>query len=598
VESKSLGSVTGAGGHPAAEARGLDEAQLRSLLDVGRSLVAELDLETVLNHVLKAARELTSARYAALGILDEHKHGLERFLTLGIDEEQRRQIGDLPRGRGVLGELIRNPEPLRLDEVSAHPRSYGFPPGHPPMSTFLGVPIEIRGDAWGNLYLTDKQGGGAFTRRDEELAILLADWAAIAIANARLYESLGRRHAELERVVRGLEANAAIGRAVGGETKLERVLELIAKRARALIEARTMAILLPEEDGFTVAAAAGDGAESLIGARVEATDTVAGAVFRSGSTERLSDLRTRMRHGLDGLGLDASAALLAALVFRGRPEGVIVAFDRIDGGPGFQADDELVLGSFAASAATAIATARTVESEKLHLSIEASEQERRRWARELHDETLQELGGLKVMLETAQQGGSEDLLRRALDRAVQQVDSGIRNLQGLITELRPAALDQIGVSAALDALIERISSDTEMEVDYRADFAYGSGRAPSRLDPNIENTLYRFVQEALNNSVKHSEAAKVEVRIEEGDASVAVFIRDHGRGFNPDRVRSGFGLVGMRERISLAGGSLEIDSSPGEGTTVRADVPVSRPGEADEPTTTSRARSGPARPAW
>lgn len=584
-----LGSATGAGDGQAVEGRGLDEAQLRSLLDVGRSLVAELDLEAVLHHVLRGARDLTTSRYAALGILDERKHGLERFIFLGLDEDQRRVIGDLPRGRGVLGELIRNPAPLRLDDVSAHARSYGFPPGHPPMTTFLGVPIKIRGEAWGNLYLTDKVGGGAFTQLDEELAILLADWAAIAIDNARLYASLERRHAELERVVRGLEANAAIGRAVGGETDLDRVLELIVKRARALIEARTMVILLPEKEGFTVAAAAGDGADSIRGARIEVAGTVAGEVFHSGSTERLSDLPSRMRHGLDGLGLDAAAALLAALVFRGVPEGVIVAFDRVDGGPGFEPDDELVLGSFAASAATAIATARTVESEKLHLSIKASEQERRRWARELHDETLQELGGLKVMLETAMQSGSEDILRRALDRAVGQVDAGIRNLQGLITELRPAALDQIGVAAALDALIDRISAGTEMEVVYDADFAYPGGRAPSRLDSQVENTLYRLVQEALNNAVKHSGAGRVRVRIDEDSERVSVLVHDDGSGFDPAAVRGGFGLVGMRERISLTGGRLEVASEPGSGTTVRAEVPATRVQAPAELPTASRA---------
>lgn len=556
-----------------AEGQGLDEPQLRSLLDIGRSLVAELDLEAVLHHVLGAARDMTGARYAALGILDERKNGLERFLFLGLDEEQRRIIGDLPRGRGVLGELISNPEPLRLEEVSAHPRSYGFPPGHPPMRTFLGVPIEIRGEAWGNLYLTDKEGGDAFTRRDEELAILLSDWAAIAIDNARLYASLERRNAELERVARGLEANAAIGRAVGGETDLGRVLELIAKRARALIEARTIVILLPDDGDFTVAAAAGHGAEGLAGTKLDGSDTVAESVFRSGTTERLADLPSRMRHGFGGLGLDASAALLAALVFRGRPEGVIVAFDRI-GEPGFEDDDELVLGSFAASAATAIATARTVESEKLHLSIEASEQERRRWARELHDETLQELGGLKVMLETAIQSGNEDILRRALHRAVDQVDSGIRNLQGLITELRPAALDQIGLAAALDGLIERISPETEMRIDYRRRLAYADGRLPTRLEPPIENTLYRLVQEALNNSIKHSGANKVRVRVDEDDSFVEVRVEDDGEGFDPTAVRTGFGLLGMRERILLTDGELKIDSKPGKGTRVYARVPA------------------------
>jgi GAF domain-containing protein len=168
----------------------LTERELKRLLEVGRALVTKLDVESVLRQVLDTGRELTEARYAALGILDERGRELERFLYIGIDEGTRRLIGPLPRGRGVLGELIRDPRPLRLADVTDHPRSYGFPPGHPPMTSFLGVPIAIRGEAFGNLYLTDKAGGEQFTEADEELAVVLAEWAAIAIDNARLYARL------------------------------------------------------------------------------------------------------------------------------------------------------------------------------------------------------------------------------------------------------------------------------------------------------------------------------------------------------------------------------------------------------------------------
>ena len=161
-----------------------EEPWIRRLLDVGRALTTELDTGLVLDRVLEAAREITGARYAALGILNDEHTELEQFLTSGVDEDTRRAIGDLPRGRGVLGALIEHPQPLRLSDVGQHPSSYGFPAGHPVMRSFLGVPVVIRGQVWGNLYLTEKA-EGEFTEADEEAAVILADWAAIAIGNAR-----------------------------------------------------------------------------------------------------------------------------------------------------------------------------------------------------------------------------------------------------------------------------------------------------------------------------------------------------------------------------------------------------------------------------
>src|SRR4051812_6330137 len=159
----------------------LDPKHLERLLEAGSGLMADLDPDLVLDRLLETARELTGAQYAALGILDERRSALEQFLVRGIDEETRREIGDLPHGRGILGLLIEEQQPLRLDDVGRHPRSYGFPLGHPPMKTFLGVPVRIRGEAWGNLYLTEKDGGAPFTAADEATVIVLADWAGIAI---------------------------------------------------------------------------------------------------------------------------------------------------------------------------------------------------------------------------------------------------------------------------------------------------------------------------------------------------------------------------------------------------------------------------------
>jgi signal transduction histidine kinase len=547
-----------------AETSRIGAARVERLLEVGRSLVAELHLPNVLDRVLEVAREITGARYAALGILDEEKRELEQFLTVGIDDEQRSRIGSLPRGHGVLGLLIRDPRPLRLDDVGSHPDSYGFPPDHPPMKTFLGVPVLIRGEAWGNLYLTDKQ-GGPFTEEDEEALLVLADWAAIAIDNARLYEGVQRRRGELERAVRGLEATTEIARALAGETELERVLELVVKRGRALVEATAVVIMLIEGEELVVEATAGDIAPSD-GARLPIAGSLSGEVVLTGRPERIDDVQARLKVRAAVMA-DASSALLVPLVFRGMAHGVLAAFDR-RGGPEFTAEDERLMAGFAASAAAAVAE------DRLRLSIEASEQERKRWARELHDDTLQGLAGLGVMLGSALRSGSEEGTQKGVEGAIEQIREEADKLRALIAELRPAALDEIGLRAAVEGLVERTASTQGLDIT--AEIALSSDAVgAARLAPEVESTAYRIVQEGLTNVAKHAEAAKAEIEIAEADGRLEVAVRDDGRGFEPTAPRTGFGLTGMRERVEMLGGTLAVESSPaGLGTLVRASLPV------------------------
>jgi signal transduction histidine kinase len=533
-------------------------------------LVSKLDLEAVLAQVLAAARELTGARYAALGVLDAAKVELERFLTLGVDEATRLEIGPLPRGHGVLGELIRHPEPLRLTDVRQHPRSYGFPAGHPPMETFLGVPVLIRGEAWGNLYLAEKTEGERFSEADEQALVVLAGWAAVAIDNARLYESAERRRVELERAVRGLQATVSLSREVGGETALERVLELVAKRGRALVDAGNLLILLPSRDGLAVTEAAGEIAEGVRGRElaVKFEPQAKPAGVRDESLER---------RVLEALGVEFSASLLVTLARRGRREGFLLALDRVGESTQFSADDELLLSSFAASAATAVAMVQTVESEKLNLSIDSSERERRRWARELHDETLQQLGAIRVMHDIALQRGDQVTMRKALERASDQLEETIAGLEGLITELRPAALDQLGVAAALEALVERTQGTTDLQITAEVDVDSGEN---GRLTPELESTAYRLVQEALNNVVKHAGAQKARISMTlEGDW-LDLQVEDDGRGFDPGGVPQRFGLIGMKERVAGARGELEVKSAPGAGTQLAARLPLVMPQDA------------------
>ena len=245
----------------------MDE-QTRSLLEVAGNVLGDLDLEVVIDRVLESASELTGARYAALGVLDASRMELERFITLGVGEAARAEIGVLPRGRGVLGELILNPVPLRLSEVGEHPHSYGFPLGHPPMHSFLGVPILIGGKPFGSIYLTEKAGGDQFTDADEEAVVTLARFAGVAIDHARRYTGAASRGDELARTVAAFEATTEITRAVGGVTDLEVILELVAKRGRALVGARALVIELVDGSELVVAASAGQVPAGLTGERV------------------------------------------------------------------------------------------------------------------------------------------------------------------------------------------------------------------------------------------------------------------------------------------------------------------------------------------
>ncbi|MGZ4278263.1 MAG: GAF domain-containing protein [Solirubrobacteraceae bacterium] len=548
----------------------------RSVLSVARSVLSDLDLEAVLARVLDAARELTGARYAAMGVLDESRTALARFMTVGVDDQTRRAIGPLPTGRGVLGELITSPEPLRLKDVGAHPHSYGFPAGHPPMTSFLGVPIRVAGLSFGNLYLCDKDDGAEFSQEDEDAVVLLADFAGIAIDHARAFTRSESRRGELERTVATLDATLQISRALGGQTDLGAILELVAKRGRALVSARALIIELVEAGEIVVAAGAGDLPDGLVGRRAPLRDTVAGAALRTQQLQRLEDELNRARfeqHGLGHLGVRAQGGLVVPLVFKNHSYGVLVAVDRLEDGPGFGPEDERLLQAFATSAATAVATAQTVSAERRAQRIAAAEEERRRWARELHDETLQGLAAVRLGLAAARRTKDPDAMATAVGEAVDQLAAEITGLRALITELRPAALDELGAGPAIEALAAR-AARMGLEVDVSVDLAYEKGRLGERHRPELETAIYRIAQEGLTNAAKHGGALRAVLEVIEDDVAVRVTVRDDGNGFDPSATTDGFGLVGMRERADLVGGTVTLDSAPGRGTTVHAVLPV------------------------
>jgi GAF domain-containing protein len=353
------------------------DSATHGVLDAARDILEELDEEILLDQILESARELAGARYGAIGVLTEDGTRLARFLTSGIDDATSRRIGLLPSGRGVLGELIGNPVPLRLADVEDHPHSFGFPSEHPPMHSFLGVPIFIAGQPFGNLYLTEREDGEQFSEDDETTLVLLAEFAGLAIDNAQRYARSEARRQELQRSVDALETTVKIAGTLAGQTDLDVVLELVAKRGRDLVSARAFLIELIDGDDLLVAAVAGELPQGgLIGRRVPIRSSAARATIETGRAQRLeNDLdRTRFsENGLGRLGFDVGAGLVVPLVLTGRSYGVLVALGRLEGGSGFTGEDVRLLESFAAGAATAVATAQSVAAERRHDRLAAAE---------------------------------------------------------------------------------------------------------------------------------------------------------------------------------------------------------------------------------
>ena len=538
--------------------------RLRRLLDAGIALSSELSLDALLQRIVDTAAELTEARYAALGVIDRSGQNLERFLTTGIDEETHAAIGDLPRGRGILGVLIHDAQPLRLADIADDPRSVGFPPHHPPMRTFLGVPVLLRGVAYGNLYLAEKAGGGEFTEEDQELTEVLAAQAAVAIENARLYESSTRW-------LRHLESLNEIGNALASELELAPLLALVARRLRELVAARIVLIALPEPDGrLRIAAAEGEGANGLVGMELERHASNAGRILERRRSERIDSV-------LEDPEVDQQAArrlgihtgLYIPLVARGHGIGVVVAHDKEGADPRFTDDDLRLAETLAARAAIAVDLSERVSRDTVRRVVDAQELERKRLARELHDETGQALTSILLGLKPLEQLASTEEERAAVTSVRELVVSTLQDVRRLAVELRPTALDDFGLAAALERLAEGFREQTGIEVDIAAQL--GDGRLPEE----VETTLYRIVQEALTNVIKHAEASRVSILLTRANGAVIAVVEDDGGGFDPAATRDGgLGLLGMRERLALLGGTLRIEAGAHHGTTVAAEVPL------------------------
>ena len=537
--------------------------RLRVLVETGIAINSELSLDGVLERIVEAAARVTDARYAALGVIDPAGTGLERFVTHGMTDEEETQIGDPPHGRGILGVLIHDAHNLRLHDLSEHPRSVGFPPDHPPMHTFLGVPILLRGVAYGNLYLTEKAGGGDFTDEDEELVSLLAAQAAVAVENARLYESATSWSQQLESL-------NEIGGALVGELELGPLLDLVATRLRGLIGARLVAIALPAGDGIRIAAAVGEDMADLAAFNLLEGDSKTGRVLERGRSERIDSLLEDPEVNQEVTRrLGASTGLYVPLLSRQRPIGVLVAHDKVGRDPRFTSADLRLAEQFANRAAIAVDLSRRVARDALRRVVSGQELERRRLARELHDETGQALTSILLGLRAVEEAGSADETSSAAARLRELVVGTLQDVRRLAVQLRPKALDDFGLVAAVEHLVQTFSEATAIRVDLEAQLG------DKRLPAEVETTLYRIIQEALTNIVKHAEATRVSILLVRGSGSATVVIEDDGQGFDPAALREeGMGIIGMRERVELHEGRLTVESTPGSGATLAAEVPL------------------------
>jgi signal transduction histidine kinase len=546
------------------DALSVSEGRLRALFAAGLAVTSELSLEALLHRVVETAAELTGARYAALGVIDASGSELEQFLTHGVDTDTRAEIGALPRGRGILGVLIGDAKPLRLHNLAEDPRSVGFPPGHPPMHSFLGVPIMLRGVAYGNLYLTEKQGADDFTEEDEELLLLLAGQAAGAIENARLYEASTRWS-------RQLQSLEEVGNALATETDLERLLDLIVRRLRELLGARVVALALPSgPDDLRFAAAAGAGTEDVLGTTISRSGSKSGAVLERRRSERIdSVLDDPEVHQEVSRRLGARTGMWVPLIARDGVIGVLEIHDKEGADARFTHDDLRLAETFAARAAVAVELSQRVARDAVRRVVEAQELERRRLARELHDETGQALTSILLGLKPLEAALADEESRTALAELREHVVAALQDVRRLAVELRPAVLDDFGLVPALERLTDAFAEQTNIRVDLH------SALGETRLPTEVETALYRVVQESFTNILKHANAQNVSVSLTRRDSGVAAVIEDDGNGFDPRTGREGgIGLLGMRERLALLDGRLEVESRPGAGTTVVAEVPV------------------------
>ncbi|MGW7533835.1 sensor histidine kinase [Amycolatopsis sp. NPDC054798] len=520
--------------------------KMDGLLDAVLAVASGLELDATLRRIVRAAAELGEARYGALGVLDDDGT-LAEFVYRGIDAGTRERIGPLPEGHGLLGLVIDDVRPLRLEEISAHPASVGFPANHPPMHSFLGVPVRVRDEVFGNVYLTEKKDGAAFTDDDEVIVQALAAAAGIAIENAHLYKQTRLRQ-------RWLGATSEVTTELLGGADPVDALELIAGRALELTGSDVTMLALPgsgrldaddEEDAdpaeLTVAVCAGG--DDLIGLRMPVAGTVPGAVFRDRTPRRMAELP--LPHG-------RSPALVVPLRAGDHTSGVLIAV-REPGAPAFETAQLPVLASFADQAALALqlATQQRAARERDVLS------DRDRIARDLHDHVIQRLFAVGLGMQSTQRRTKAPEVQRRLQESIDQMHEIVHEVRTAIFDLHGGAAGEVRLRNRLHDAIAELTDDAPLHP--AVSMAGPLDAVPAQLAEHME----AVVREAVSNAVRHAGASALSVSVAVRDEVVRISVTDDGRGMPRDVSPSGLG--NLRERAESAGGEFTVGARPGGG---------------------------------